>query len=112
MSVQQSSLFEFVEVSETRPKPRLVPTVAKDAGFKKFACLKGRSGKNYVFSAVKPDTVNQYDKALFACSDESGKKIFLWQKESQGAHLPTGARLYMHILRDRAVKAKIIDDLF
>ena len=112
MSAIQNSLFEFIEVSEQKTKLRLVPTVAKKAGFKKFAQLKGRSGKDYVFAAVKPDNVCQYDKAVFACSDESGKKVFLWKKSQHKNNLPTGARLYMHILRDKAIKAKIINDLF
>ena len=113
MSGQQTSLFEFSEVREQKTKLRLVPTVAKKAGFKKFAQIKGRSGKDYVFAAVKPDRVNMYDAAVFACSDESGKKIFPWNVKSQTKpNLPNGARLYMHILRDKAIKAKIINDLF
>lgn len=51
----------------------LVPSVVKNAGIGDFACLKGRSGRRYVFSAVDACQVSLYENAVFALVDADGR---------------------------------------
>lgn len=84
---------------------RLVPSVVRNAGIGDYACVKGRSGRRYVFSAIQPGQRGLYDNAIFATLDAKG--AFVLSSSGQDTCSPG---LYVHIL-EGPDKTSVMSDL-
>lgn len=111
MAAMQCNFDEFNPAGRLPEQGRLrfVNSVVREAGIDRFAYLKGRSGKRYIFSAINNAEAALYDRAIFAEADDFGTDIAIHDKipaELKSEH----ARLYVHILAGEDSGA-IVSDL-